>query len=45
MDFKGRPMKDYVFVTEEGFDLEYDLNHWIQLCLDFNPFAKASKKR
>lgn len=45
MDFTGRPMKGYVFVTEEGFDLDADLNHWIQLCLNFNPLAKASKKR
>ena len=45
MDFTGRPMKGYVFVTPEGFDSDADLEHWIQLCLDFNPLAKASKKR
>jgi len=45
MDFTGRPMKGYVFVTPEGFDSEKDLEHWIDLCVDFNPFAKASKKR
>ena len=45
MDFTGRPMKGYVFVTPEGFDSEADLKYWIQLCLDFNPLAKASKKR
>ena len=45
MDFTGRPMKGYVFVTPEGFDSEEHLAFWIQLCLDFNPLAKASKKR
>lgn len=45
MDFTGRPMKGYVFVTPEGFDTDADLAHWIQLCVNFNPLAKASKKR
>ena len=45
VDFSSRPMKNYVFVSPEGFDLDEDLEEWIQLCLDFNPFAKASKKR
>ncbi|MEL7001256.1 MAG: TfoX/Sxy family protein [Bacteroidota bacterium] len=45
MDFTGRPMKGYIFVTPEGFDLDDDLSYWIQLCLDFNPEAKASKKK
>ena len=45
MDFTGRPMKGYAFVTPDGIDTEDDLEYWLQLCLDFNPFAKASKKR
>ena len=45
MDFTGRPMKGYIFVTPEGFDSEDDLSYWIDLCLAFNPQAKASKKR
>ena len=45
MDFTGRPMRDYAFITPDGYDSEEDLEHWIQLALDFNPFAKASKKR
>lgn len=45
MDFTGRPMKGYVFVTPEGFDTNEDLEYWIQLCIDFNPLAKASRKR
>ena len=45
MDFTGRPMKGYVFVTPDGFDSEEDLQYWIQLCIDFNPLAKASRKK
>ena len=45
MDFTGRPMKGYIFVTPNGFDMEEDLAYWIQLCLDFNPLAKSSKKK
>jgi len=45
MDFTGRPMKGYVFVDENGFDDDSDLEYWIQLAISFNPFAKASKKR
>lgn len=45
MDFTGRPMKGYVFVNPDGFDLDKDLEYWIQLCLDFNPKAKSSKKK
>lgn len=45
MDFTGRPMKGYVFVTLDGFDSEDDLIYWVGLCLIFNPLAKASKKR
>lgn len=45
MDFTGRPMKGYVFVSAEAIDTESELEDWLQLCLDFNPKAKSSKKR
>ena len=45
MKFTGKPMKGFVFVEPEGIDLEKDLEYWIQLCLDFNPLAKSSKKK
>lgn len=44
MDFTGKSMKGYVYVEAAAFATTRDLNHWLQLCLDFNPFAKASKK-
>lgn len=45
MNFTGRPMKGFVFLTDEATDLDDDLYQWLQLALDFNPKAKASKKR
>jgi len=45
MDFTGRPMKGYIFVTPEGFDSEDELDYWMKLCLAFNPEAKSSKKK
>ena len=36
MDFTGRPMRGYIFVKPEGFDLEEDLEHWVDLALVFN---------
>ncbi len=45
MDFTGRPMKGYVFIEPKGVDMDEDLEYWVQLCLDFNPFAKSSKKK
>lgn len=45
MDFTGRPMKGFVYVLPEGLDMQEDLEFWIQKCLDYNPLAKASKKK
>ena len=45
MNFTGRPMKGFVFLTDEAIDLDEDLNYWLQLALDFNPLAKANKKK
>lgn len=45
MDFTGRPMKGYIYITPDGWDLDKDLEYWIELTLAFNPLAKASKKR
>ncbi|GAA3552409.1 TfoX/Sxy family protein [Snuella lapsa] len=45
MDFTGRPMKGYIFVTPEGFDADEDLAYWLSLCLAFNPTAKSSKPK
>lgn len=41
----NRPAKDFVYISEEAFHKQKDFDHWIKLALDFNPIAKASKKR
>ncbi len=45
MEFTGKAMKGYIFVAEAGHQSTKDLHHWLQLCLDFNPLAKSSKKK
>ena len=45
MEFTGRPMKGFVLIEPSAIDLDEDLEYWVQLALDFNPKAKASKKR
>lgn len=45
MNFTGRPMRGYIFVTPDGFDSENDLSHYLELCMTFNPLAKASKPK
>lgn len=45
MDFTGRVMKGFAFITPDGYDTDQQLEYWLQLCLDHNPFAKASKKK
>lgn len=45
MEFTGKPVKGYVFVTEAGHSNNKDLAYWLQSCLDFNPLAKSSKKK
>ncbi len=45
MDFTGRPMKGFIFVEGEGIDSDEDLERWLDLCLDYNPRAKQSRKK
>lgn len=41
----GRTMKGYLNIADDGFNMDDDLEFWIQKCLDFNPKAKSSKKK
>ena len=45
MDITGRPMKGFVFIDPEGFDLDDELEYWIELAVNFNPKAKSGKRR
>lgn len=41
----GRPMKGYISVSEDVLVRNDELDFWVKLALDFNPSAKASKKK
>jgi TfoX/Sxy family transcriptional regulator of competence genes len=45
MDFAGRPMEGFVYVSEEGMQSKEQFGYWINLCLAYNPKAKAAKKK
>lgn len=45
MDFTGRIMKGYVFVDIAALNTKKKLEYWIQLALEYNSIAKASKKK
>jgi TfoX/Sxy family transcriptional regulator of competence genes len=35
MDFTGKAMKGFVYVSPEGFESDDDLNDWVQLSYEF----------
>lgn len=45
MDFTKRPMKGFVMIDNTGIKSQMELNYWVNLALDFNEKAKASKKK
>lgn len=45
MDFTKRPLRGFVYVSPQAIDSDEDLDAWLQLCLDYNPLAKSSKKK
>lgn len=45
MLFTGKPMKGWVMIDDSGMKNHTELKFWIDLALDFNQHAKASKKR
>jgi TfoX/Sxy family transcriptional regulator of competence genes len=45
MDFAGKPMEGYVYVSADGMQTQEQFAYWIRLCLAYNPKAKAAKKK
>ena len=45
MDFTGRPLRSFVFVSPEGWTAKKDFDGWLARALEFNPRAKSSKTR
>ena len=45
MIMKGKEYKGYCYVEPLGFKSKKDFEFWMDLCLDFNDKAKATKKK
>jgi hypothetical protein len=43
--FTGKPLKGYDFVSKDGIKTKKEFDYWINLSLEFNGKAKASKKK
>jgi TfoX/Sxy family transcriptional regulator of competence genes len=41
----GKALKGFVFVSEDGWKSKKDFTEWLNLCLEFNDRAKATKKK
>ncbi len=45
MIMRGKQLPGYCYVEPAGFRQPDDFEYWIKICLDYNPVAKASKKK
>ena len=45
MNFTGKIMKGFVFVSEDVLKTKKQLEYWVKLALEFNKIAKSSKKK
>ena len=45
MIMKGKELKGYCYVHPIGFKSKKDFEYWMNLCLNYNEKAKASKKK
>ena len=45
MIMKGKDLDGYVVVDESVLNTQQQLIYWVQLALDYNPKAKATKKK
>lgn len=45
MVMKGRVLDGYCYIEPEGTGTERELSYWLELCLDYNKYAKASVKQ
>lgn len=45
MEFTGKPMKGYVYVSQDVLKTKKEMNYWIGLCLEYNTVANPAKKK
>lgn len=41
----GREMSGFLWIAPVGYDMDTDLEFWVDRCLAFNPLARATKKK
>jgi TfoX/Sxy family transcriptional regulator of competence genes len=44
MDFTGKVMRGFVFVSTDVLNTKKQLEYWVNLALDYNKIARSSKK-
>jgi TfoX/Sxy family transcriptional regulator of competence genes len=45
MNFTNKIMKGYAFVDIDALNTSKKLEYWVNLALDYNTFAKSSRKK
>ncbi len=45
MIMKGKQLRGYCYVSEDGYQSRTNFEYWLKLCVDFNEKARASKKK
>ena len=45
MDFTGRPMKGFIYLSADAVGEDVGLDLWISRALDYNPKAKPGRKK
>ena len=45
MIMKGKQLRGYCYVSEDGYKSKVNFEYWLKLCLDFNEKAKASRRK
>jgi TfoX/Sxy family transcriptional regulator of competence genes len=45
MVMKGKQLRGFCYVSEDGYKSQANFEYWLKLCVDFNEKAKASKKK
>jgi len=45
MDFTGRPMRGFVFVSGEGISSEKSLREWLKMGIEFAATAKSKPRK
>jgi len=43
--FKGKPVIGYLHILEDALTTNKQLHYWLNLALDYNNFAKSTKKK